>query len=106
MALVEEGRGKHAVTHYRTLAPLDEAALVECRLETGGRTRCAFTLRQSAMRYWAILYMDARPPGFGRFFPGSVSAVRRCTRPSLDSSTRSAASRSTSPARRPSICGN
>ncbi|GAO55353.1 RluA family pseudouridine synthase [Novosphingobium sp. MD-1] len=35
MALVEEGRGKHAVTHYRTLAPLDEAALVECRLETG-----------------------------------------------------------------------
>ena len=35
MALVEEGRGKHAVTHYRTVAPLDEAALVECRLETG-----------------------------------------------------------------------
>ncbi|MBF5091558.1 RluA family pseudouridine synthase [Novosphingobium sp. NBM11] len=35
MALVEEGRGKHAVTHYRTLAPLHEAALVECRLETG-----------------------------------------------------------------------
>ncbi|WP_298290094.1 RluA family pseudouridine synthase [Novosphingobium sp.] len=35
MALVEEGRGKHAVTHYRTLAPLDGAALVECRLETG-----------------------------------------------------------------------
>lgn len=35
MALVEEGRGKHAVTHYRTLQPLDSAALVECRLETG-----------------------------------------------------------------------
>ncbi|BEU99567.1 RluA family pseudouridine synthase [Novosphingobium olei] len=35
MALVEEGRGKHAVTHYRTLEPLDGAALVECRLETG-----------------------------------------------------------------------
>jgi len=35
MALVEEGRGKHAVTHFRTLAPLDGAALVECRLETG-----------------------------------------------------------------------
>ena len=35
MALVEEGRGKHAVTHYRTLKVLDGAALVECRLETG-----------------------------------------------------------------------
>jgi 23S rRNA pseudouridine1911/1915/1917 synthase len=35
MALVGESRGKHAVTHYRTLAPLDGAALVECRLETG-----------------------------------------------------------------------
>lgn len=35
MALVEEGRGKHAVTHYKTLERLHEAALVECRLETG-----------------------------------------------------------------------
>jgi 23S rRNA pseudouridine1911/1915/1917 synthase len=35
MALVQDGRGKHAVTHYRTLARLDGAALVECRLETG-----------------------------------------------------------------------
>jgi 23S rRNA pseudouridine1911/1915/1917 synthase len=40
MALVEDGRGKHAVTHYRTLRRLDgagpgAAALVECRLETG-----------------------------------------------------------------------
>ena len=31
-----EGRGKHAVTHYRTIEQLDaNAALVECRLETG-----------------------------------------------------------------------
>ncbi|MEO5706541.1 MAG: RluA family pseudouridine synthase [Alteraurantiacibacter sp.] len=28
-------RGKHAVTHYRTLERLDHAALLECRLETG-----------------------------------------------------------------------
>ena len=40
MALVEDGphgprRGKHAVTHYRVVEPLDGAALVECRLETG-----------------------------------------------------------------------
>lgn len=36
----ERGRGKHAITHYRTIEPLDglsrnAAALVECRLETG-----------------------------------------------------------------------
>ena len=36
MALVEEGRGKHAVTHYRRLQAFGrDAALVECRLETG-----------------------------------------------------------------------
>jgi len=35
MALVSEGRGKHAVTHYRTIELLQGAALVECRLETG-----------------------------------------------------------------------
>jgi len=35
MALVGENRGKHAVTHYRVLQGMGEAALVECRLETG-----------------------------------------------------------------------
>ncbi|CAH0351001.1 Ribosomal large subunit pseudouridine synthase D [Sphingobium sp. CECT 9361] len=35
MAVHPEGRGKHAVTHYRTLEPLHEASLVECKLETG-----------------------------------------------------------------------
>lgn len=35
MAIVADGRGKHAVTHYRTIQPLREAALVESRLETG-----------------------------------------------------------------------
>lgn len=35
MALVGEHRGKHAVTHYKVLEPLGDAALVECRLETG-----------------------------------------------------------------------
>lgn len=35
MAVQPEGRGKHAVTHYRTLEPLREASLVECKLETG-----------------------------------------------------------------------
>jgi 23S rRNA pseudouridine1911/1915/1917 synthase len=35
IAIVEDGRGKRAVTHYRMLTPLRDAALVECRLETG-----------------------------------------------------------------------
>ena len=35
MAIVEGGRGKRAVTRYRTVRPLRDAALVECRLETG-----------------------------------------------------------------------
>ena len=35
IAIVEAGRGKRAVTHWRRLAPLRDAALVECRLETG-----------------------------------------------------------------------
>jgi 23S rRNA pseudouridine1911/1915/1917 synthase len=35
MAVVEDGRGKHAVTHYKVLESLKSAALLECRLETG-----------------------------------------------------------------------
>jgi 23S rRNA pseudouridine1911/1915/1917 synthase len=35
MAIVREGRGKRALTHYRLVTALREAALVECRLETG-----------------------------------------------------------------------
>ena len=35
MAIVEEGRGKRAVTHYKVLGVSNAAARVECRLETG-----------------------------------------------------------------------
>lgn len=35
MALVADGHGKHAVTHFTTIEPLGPATLVECRLETG-----------------------------------------------------------------------
>lgn len=35
MAVLDDGRGKAAVTHYRTLRALEDAALIECRLETG-----------------------------------------------------------------------
>ncbi|WP_310474603.1 RluA family pseudouridine synthase [Sandarakinorhabdus sp.] len=35
IAIVKDGRGKHAVTHFRTIAAFTGAAQVECRLETG-----------------------------------------------------------------------
>jgi 23S rRNA pseudouridine1911/1915/1917 synthase len=37
MAVLQEDaeRGKHAVTHYRSVRRLDHATLIECRLETG-----------------------------------------------------------------------
>jgi 23S rRNA pseudouridine1911/1915/1917 synthase len=35
IAIVEGGRGKRAVTHWKRLKMLRDAALVECRLETG-----------------------------------------------------------------------
>lgn len=35
MAIVAAGRGKRAVTHWRVLERLDNAAMIECRLETG-----------------------------------------------------------------------
>lgn len=35
MAVQHEGKGKHAITHYEVKESLNDAALVECRLETG-----------------------------------------------------------------------
>ena len=35
MAVLPDNKGKHAVTHYRTLESFSKTALVECRLETG-----------------------------------------------------------------------
>jgi 23S rRNA pseudouridine1911/1915/1917 synthase len=35
MAVLPDGRGKHAVTHFRMVEQLKGASLVECRLETG-----------------------------------------------------------------------
>ena len=35
IAIVEDGRGTRAVTHWKRLKPLRDASLVECRLETG-----------------------------------------------------------------------
>lgn len=62
MALVEDGRGKHAVTHYRTLERLRDAALVECRLETG-RTH------QVRVHMASIGHMLLGDPTYGRIPP-------------------------------------
>ena len=35
MAVLPEGKGRHAVTHYRTVQNLAKTSLVECTLETG-----------------------------------------------------------------------
>jgi 23S rRNA pseudouridine1911/1915/1917 synthase len=35
MAVLPDGKGKHAVTHFRMIEPLRNAALVQCQLETG-----------------------------------------------------------------------
>ncbi|MGP1353150.1 MAG: RluA family pseudouridine synthase [Parasphingopyxis sp.] len=35
MAVVEPPRGKHAITHYKRIQALNNATLIECRLETG-----------------------------------------------------------------------
>jgi 23S rRNA pseudouridine1911/1915/1917 synthase len=65
MAIVEDGRGKHAVTHYRTLESLKSASLVECRLETG-RTH------QVRVHMSSIGHMLLGDPVYGR----TPSAIR------------------------------
>jgi 23S rRNA pseudouridine1911/1915/1917 synthase len=62
MALVDDGRGKHAVTHYRTLETLRDAALIECRLETG-RTH------QVRVHMASIGHMLLGDPVYGRTPP-------------------------------------
>ncbi|MEZ5735195.1 MAG: pseudouridine synthase [Novosphingobium sp.] len=50
MALVEDGRGKHAVTHYKVSNSSTMPRWSNAGWKPGGRIRCAFTWRQSAIR--------------------------------------------------------
>jgi 23S rRNA pseudouridine1911/1915/1917 synthase len=70
MAVVEPGRGKRAVTHYRTIRPLDEAAFVECRLETG-RTH------QVRVHMASIGHPLVGDPVYGRTRPAHRETLKR-----------------------------
>ncbi|HEY0114454.1 MAG TPA: RluA family pseudouridine synthase, partial [Allosphingosinicella sp.] len=70
MAIVEEGRGKRAVTHYRLVRPLRAAALVECRLETG-RTH------QVRVHMASIGHPLLGDPVYGRSRPEHREVLRR-----------------------------
>lgn len=63
IAVVREGTGKHAVTHWRKLRELRDAALVECRLETG-RTH------QVRVHMASIGHPLLGDPVYGRTRPG------------------------------------
>lgn len=67
MAIVADGSGKRAVTHYRMVQALRGAAVVECRLETG-RTH------QIRVHMSSIGHSLAGDPVYGRM-PGGLAKV-------------------------------
>jgi hypothetical protein len=83
----DSSRGKHAVTHFETLQRLDHA-------------------RQSVIRYWGTLSMDALRRRSNLCSTASISGVRRCTPQGSDSDILSAAKAWISAPKRPSKCGN
>ncbi len=70
MAVVGSDRGKRAVTHYRLVTPLRDAALVECRLETG-RTH------QVRVHMTSIGHPLLGDPTYGRTRPAHRELLKR-----------------------------
>ena len=98
--------GKRAVTHYRTLEPLRDAALIECGWKRGARIRCACTWPRSATRCWATQCTDGRRRAINPCWKPLVSDVRPCTRRGSGSSTRSQSTPCRSKAKCLPICRN
>jgi len=70
VAVVAEGRGKRAVTHWRLERPLRDSALVECRLETG-RTH------QVRVHMASIGHPLLGDPVYGRSRPATRETLKR-----------------------------
>lgn len=70
VAVVGEGRGKRAVTHYRLEKALRDSALIECRLETG-RTH------QVRVHMASIGHPLLGDPVYGRSRPGTRETLKR-----------------------------
>lgn len=70
VAIVGEGRGKRAVTHWRLERALKDSALVECRLETG-RTH------QVRVHMASIGHPLLGDPVYGRTRPGTRELLKR-----------------------------
>ncbi len=70
IAVQAEGRGKRAVTHYRIVTPLRDAAMIECRLETG-RTH------QVRVHMASIGHPLVGDPVYGRARPSHREILKR-----------------------------
>ena len=70
VAIMPDGRGKRAVTHWRLERPLRDSALVECRLETG-RTH------QVRVHMASIGHPLLGDPVYGRSRPATRELLRR-----------------------------
>jgi 23S rRNA pseudouridine1911/1915/1917 synthase len=70
IAIVGEGRGRRAVTHWRLERPLRDSALVECRLETG-RTH------QVRVHMASIGHPLLGDPVYGRSRPATRELLKR-----------------------------
>ncbi len=72
--------GKRAVTHYRTIEKLNNAALVECRLETGRTHRYACTCSRWVTPCWATRFMVEQRVLKKPCSMNSNSGAKPCTR--------------------------
>jgi 23S rRNA pseudouridine1911/1915/1917 synthase len=70
VTIVEEGRGKRAVTHWKVIERLRDSALVECRLETG-RTH-QIRVHMESLRHPLI-----GDPVYGRMRPSHHEVLTR-----------------------------